>query len=53
MSFEAMTELVKPAIGSEADFDRMVEELLNEGRSSIRPRERPDSEITVAMVQSS
>jgi hypothetical protein len=53
MSFEAMAELIKPVIVSDIDFDKMVEELLNEGRSTIRPKDRPDSEITVAMVQSS
>ena len=48
-----MTELIKPVIGSEVDFDKMVEELLNEGRSTIAPKDRPGSEVTVGMVQSS
>ena len=53
MSFEAMTELVKPVIGAEEDFDKKVEELMNEGRTTIKPKDRPDSEIAIAMYQSS
>lgn len=52
MCFEAMTALVKPVMGSDADFDKMVEELLNEGRSSFNPKDRPSGEIVIAMVQS-
>ena len=48
-----MTELVKPVIGAEEDFDKKVEELMNEGRTTIKPKDRPDSEIAIAMVQSS
>ncbi len=53
MSFEAMTELIKPVISSGTEFDKIVEELMNEGRSSIKPKDRPASEIIVVMVQSS
>ncbi len=53
MSFEAMTELVKPIIGTEEDFDKKIEELMNEGRTTIRPKDRPDSEIAIAMYRSS
>ncbi|WP_166648574.1 hypothetical protein [Phyllobacterium brassicacearum] len=48
-----MTELVKPVIGAEEDFDKKVEELMNEGRTTIKPKDRPDSEIAIAMYQSS
>ncbi len=48
-----MTELVKPIIGTEEDFDKKIEELMNEGRTTIRPKDRPDSEIAIAMYRSS
>ena len=53
LNFEAMTELIKPVIDSDTEFDKFVEELMSEGRSSIKPKDRPNSEIIVAMVQSS
>jgi hypothetical protein len=53
MSFEAMTELVKPVAGSDIDFDRLVEQLLNEGVASLKPKDSPNSKITVSMVHSS
>lgn len=53
MSFEAMTELIKPVVGSDGDFETMVEQLMNQGRTSIRPKDRPDREIIILMVQSS
>lgn len=48
-----MTELIKPVVGSDTEFDEFVEELMDEGRSTIKPKDRPNSEIIVAMVQSS
>lgn len=48
-----MTELIKPVVDSDAEFDKFVEELMNKGRSSIKPKDRLNSEIIVAMVQSS
>ena len=34
--------LVKPVLGSDGDFDKMVETLVNEIRTLIEPKNRPD-----------
>lgn len=53
MSFEAMAERVKAVVGSDMDFDRLVEQLRNEGCASLKLKVNPNTRITVSMVHSS